>query len=154
MIFAAAFDGDDNFVARQKFTGYVDGLIQQSTRVIAEVENQLAHALFFQAGNCLAQLVIAGVLKSPDQSDVARSGRNHKTITNRGQRHGVAHDLDVERYLFTGTLDFQQYFLAALTANIARYFFAGPIARVLAVDFYDAVAIAEPGARSRSPLDN
>ncbi len=147
MIFTASFDRNNDLIARKEFAGHIDRLIQQPARVVAQIQNQLAHADFLKHGNRIAQFVIGSVLKAADQTDVAGGGVEHEGVANRGERHRVADNLNVDRGFFAGALNFQLHGLAAYAADIFRDFVAGPIASVLAVDFDDAVAKAQARAR-------
>ena len=109
VIFAATLNRNDDFLARQKLAGYVDSLIQQSARIISQIQNQLAHSLSFQAGDRIAQLVISRVLETADQSDVTGARTKHECISDRRQRHGIAHDLEIDGCLLAGSFNFQQH---------------------------------------------
>src|SRR5438128_11301965 len=89
------------------------------------------------------------MLKSAHQSYVPGSRTNHEGIPNRGQRHSVAHDLEINRGFLTRALNLQLHIFAALAPHILRNFIAGPIAGVLAINFYNAVAVAQTCARRR-----
>src|SRR6185369_4267196 len=83
VIFTATLDGNDNFVARQKLTGYVNRLIQQASRIATQIQNHLTHAVFLKIGNCLVQFVVGRMLKSSDQSDITGRVVDHASAANR-----------------------------------------------------------------------
>ena len=112
------------------------------------------HPLLLQACYRIAQFIIRSVLKSADQSDVTSGLRDHKSNSNRRKRHRIANNLDVGRDLFTVTLDLQLNGLQTITAHVLRNLFAGPVDRLLAVDFQDSIAKAQAGARGGRAVDN
>src|SRR6185436_11605879 len=92
-------------------------------------------------------------LKASGQTDVAGAGTNHVRVTNGRERHGITYNREIQRRFRTHALDFDRYRFTQPAANILGNLFAGPILRVLPINFQNAIAILETELRSRSPLN-
>src|SRR5262249_6559282 len=131
----------------------IDRLVEQTTRVAAQVEYELPHSLFFEPFHRFTQLIVAGTLKTASETNVAGARTNHVRVANGWQRHRVANDREIQWRFRTRALHLKRHRSAERAAHILRDLFAGPTARVLAVDFENAIAILQTMLRSRRAFD-
>ncbi len=89
----AAFEIDDHRIARQEEVGQLAGLVKIAARVVAQVENELAHPLGEQLSAVQQDLVLrgAGELR---QAHVARGVADHEGRVHRPGGNLAAGDLE------------------------------------------------------------
>src|SRR5688572_9885083 len=80
-------------------------LVQETARVVTQIEHQRRSAIGAQNIESLAQLVAGGVVKSPRHVDVADAGLNHVSIRHRRLGHGIARNRNYLRLPVAGTLN-------------------------------------------------
>lgn len=106
----AAFGGDDEGAFREEFAADADGAVEQTAGVVAEVEDEGGHALFFEAVEGLTEVSDGGLGKLGD-ADVADAmaggefGVQEHGIVHGGFDEGFTNHFEFEKLLGAGAAD-------------------------------------------------
>ena len=149
-LLGAALGAHNHVAPFQEQFANLDGLVQESTRIVAHVQNQLFHALLLQVLQGVFHIA-QGLVAEGGKLDIADVVSDHPVIG-----HGMNHDFGtgngkVHQLGYALALDRDGHVCADLSAEFAYGVVQGQALGVLAVDFTDAVAGPDAQSESRGP---
>src|SRR5687768_11296488 len=91
-----AFGINDKLVYRQELIGKINGRIQVTARVAAQVEDHFFHSLLLQLFECVHVFIVGGSSK-PAYLDIADLGSDHISYVNTIKRNFPAGNSKINR---------------------------------------------------------
>jgi hypothetical protein len=136
----AAVRGNDGLAARDELVDDLDCLVERAAGIVADVEQQPAHAFRRERLKRAFQIAI-GVLAEIPQLNVSRRRIDHECGGNRRNRDFVAHELDIDRLSVTAAPESNLHRRAARAAQLLHRLVGVPALGVFAGDVRDDVAL-------------
>ena len=136
----AAARVDDHLAARHELVDHLDGLIERAARIVADVEQQPAHAFRRERLQRAAQIAIR-VLAEVAQLDVTGARVDHEKRRHGGNGDLVAHELDVDHVRVTAPPQRNLHRRTARAAQLLHRLIGVPALRAFARDVRDDVAL-------------
>ena len=127
------------FSARQKEIGYLYGLIQQAASIIPQVNHQRSHPPLLQVQKSLLEL-LGRIPREGAEIDITYIIIQHRIIRYERQLDGTAHNVEIQRFLCTGTLHFQLEAGTHLSAKHLADFLVVLSGKVFSVNFHQNIS--------------